>query len=253
MKPLGIGIKILFGFLILTLMLVISGILSIYELYKIGSSVELMLEDNYKSINASEDMIEALEREDSGVLFLLMGRWQEGRAILHNADSLFMRNLRVASNNITIPGEKAYVDQLRSSYENYKSIWEKPIVGTSHEGDLNWYSDVVHRAFLSTKQDTESLMRLNDTVMYKISSDLKNRTHRTIMPGIISVLSAILFAIIFYYFVNYYFVKPILRINKGIISFLDNKKSYNVNIETNDEISMLNESVSNLCAYQKVK
>lgn len=54
--------------MILAMMLVISGILSIYEIYIMRTSVELILEENYKSINATEEMIEALEREDSGIL-----------------------------------------------------------------------------------------------------------------------------------------------------------------------------------------
>ncbi len=232
-------------------MLILSGILSVFEIYNIGSSVELMLEDNYKSINATEEMVEALEREDSGILLLLMGRWEEGRRILNSGDSAFMKNLIIAANNITIPGEHEYVNRLRASYNEYKAIWEKPIVGTMKEENLNWYSEVVHKSFLHTKQDAEQLMRLNDQVLYQTASDLKDRTHRSIMPGIVSVVSAIIFVFIFYYFVTYYFVKPIVRITNAIISYIDDKKPYRISVETKDEIYLLNESVTQLCSSQK--
>jgi methyl-accepting chemotaxis protein len=251
MRHFGIGLKIFSGFLILATMLIISGILSVFEIYNIGSSVELMLEDNYKSINATEEMVEALEREDSGILLLLMGRWEEGRKILSSADSAFSRNLTIASNNITIPGEHEYVNRVRATYNEYKSIWEKPIVGTMKEENLNWYTEVVHKSFLRTKQETEQLMRLNDEVLYQTASDLKDRTHRSIMPGIVSVVSAIIFVLIFYYFVTYYFVKPIVRITNAIISFIDDKKPYRVTVETKDEIYLLNDSVTQLCSSQK--
>ena len=68
-------LKILSGFLILAFMLSIAGIWSIYELQSIGTSVQQLLEDNYKSIDASKIMLEALEREDSGILLLLSGKW----------------------------------------------------------------------------------------------------------------------------------------------------------------------------------
>jgi hypothetical protein len=232
-------------------MLILSGILSVFEIYNIGSSVELMLEDNYKSINATEEMVEALEREDSGILLLLMGRWEEGRRILNSADSAFTRNVAIASNNITIPGEHEYVNRVRTAYHEYKSIWEKPIVGTQKEENLNWYTEVVHKSFLNTKQEIEKLMRLNDQVLYQTASDLKDRTHRSIMPGIVAVVSAIIFVFIFYYFVTYYFVRPIVRITNAIMAFMEDKKPYRVNVETKDEIYLLNESVTQLCSTQK--
>ena len=64
----GLRAKILSGFLILTTMLFMARIWSIYELTRVGTSVQRLLVENYKSINAAKMMIEALEREDSAVL-----------------------------------------------------------------------------------------------------------------------------------------------------------------------------------------
>jgi hypothetical protein len=59
------------------MMLVVAGIWSIYELTRVGTSVQRLLVENCKSINAGKMMIEALEREDSAVLLLLYGKWQQ--------------------------------------------------------------------------------------------------------------------------------------------------------------------------------
>ncbi|UCF62782.1 MAG: MCP four helix bundle domain-containing protein, partial [bacterium] len=122
----GLRIKILSGFLILALMLLIAGLWSIYELSTIGSSVQKILDDNYRSIHAAKIMKEALEREDSGILLLLLGKWEEGRAILTSADSLFNANLDLAFDNITIEGEQEQLKLIQSNYESYKNLWEKP-------------------------------------------------------------------------------------------------------------------------------
>lgn len=66
--------KIMSGFLILALMLAIAGIWSIYELNSFGTSAEDLLDENYRSIKAAEMMLEALERQDSGILLLLFGK-----------------------------------------------------------------------------------------------------------------------------------------------------------------------------------
>ena len=59
----GLRLKILSGFLILVVMLIIAGIWSIYELRTVGSSVQKLLDENYRSINAAKRMILALERD----------------------------------------------------------------------------------------------------------------------------------------------------------------------------------------------
>ncbi len=59
---LGLRAKILSGFLILAMMLFVAGIWSIDELTRVGTSVQKLLVENCKSINAGNMIIEALER-----------------------------------------------------------------------------------------------------------------------------------------------------------------------------------------------
>lgn len=239
----GIRTKVLYGFLILACMLFLAGGWSVYELTNIGSSVQSLLDDNYRSINAAGIMTEALEREDSAVLLLQSGQLKEGRDIIIKADLSFREGFEIAETNITITGEKEYIERIERSYLKYKNLWEKPIVGTSSEKSLDWYFKNAHPAFMKVKSDLEGLMTLNDRVMYDTASDLKNRAHRAMMPGIIAILSALVFSFVFNYFVNYYLVGPIIRITKGIQGSLDYNKPFDVKIETDDEIRSLSEAI----------
>ncbi len=246
----GLRAKIFSGFLILTIMLGVAGLWSIYEFRRIGTSVHNLLDDNYKSISAAKMMVESLEREDSAVLLLLLGRWEEGRTILSSADDSFDQAFKVAEGNITIQGEKSYIDEIRKKYANYKSLWERPIVGTRNEGNLDWYSKTVHKAFLDAKISVEKLMTLNDHTMYQTASNLKQRAYRAIMPGIIAILAALVFALIFNYFINYYVIGPILRLTNGIREFLNKGVSFEPGIETEDELHDLANSIQELIATQ---
>ena len=246
----GIRIKVLSGFLILACMLFLAGGWSIYELTKIGTSVQALLDDNYRSINATRIMIEALEREDSAVLLLQSGNWDEGREIITSADLSFQEGFGIASRNITIPGEKGYVDKIEAAYKDYKNLWIKPIVGTSSEKNLDWYFREAHPKFQQVKSDVEGLMTLNDEVMYKTASDLKNRAYRAVMPGVVAILSALVFSFVFSYFVNYYLVGPIIRITTGIQNLLDHGKSFNVKIETEDEMKSLADAIQKLVSRE---
>ncbi len=242
----GIRMKVLSGFLILTCMLFLAGGWSIYELNSIGTSVQALLDDNYRSINAARIMTEALEREDSAILLLQSGNWNEGRKIIESADRSFQQGFRIARENITIAGEKAHIEKIETAYRTFKNIWIKPIVGTNSERNLDWYFNEVHPRFLGVKSDVEKLMSENDRVMYQTASNLKNRAHRAVMPGVVAILAALIFSFLFNYFVNYYLVGPIIRITTGIQALIKNGEPFHVNIETEDELGSLTASIREL-------
>ena len=247
----GIRTKILSGFLILAGMLFLAGGWSIYELITIGTSVQRLLDDNYKSINAARLMIEALEREDSAILLLQSGNQDEGRKIIESADLSFQQGFRTAKKNITIHGESVNIDNIERAYNTFKGLWIKPLVENTYERSLGWYFDKVHPRFLDVKSEVETLMSLNDKAMYQTASNLKSRAHKALMPGIVAVLTALVFSIMFNYFVNYYLVRPIVMITNGIQNFLKTGTSFQVRIETKDELHSLAAALQTLEALLK--
>lgn len=242
----GIRAKILSGFLILAALLLVAGAWSIYELRHIGISVQKILDENYKSIDAAKVMTEALEREDSAILLLLLGKRDEGRAIIKTADDSFQKALEIARNNVTVPGELDLVNATIKAYEKYKALWIQPLVSTKYGGDLNWYFKEVHESFLQAKLAVSNLMNINTQAMYKTASNLENRAHRATMPGIIAIVSAFTFAIIFSFLINFFIINPIIKLTSGIQDYLDGGKRLNVKVETEDEISKLTSSVERL-------
>jgi HAMP domain-containing protein len=181
-----------------------------------------------------------------------LGRWKEGRSIIAPADISFQKGLQIAEGNITIPGEKALVDEVKSKYGAYKSQWMKPIVGTQQERNIAWYFNEVHHGFLEVKTSLERLMTINAQTMYDTASDLKNRAHRAVMPGIVAILSALIFTVIFNYIINYYMVSPIIKLAEGIDKFLKYRTPFEVNIESKDELRHLSNSIRELSSKVKV-
>jgi len=243
--------KVFSGFFILALMLSTAGVWSIYEFESISTSVQGMLEENYKSINAAKIMLEALEREDSGVLLLVAGEWREGRKIITSADSMFVAGFDIASNNLTIPGEQSYVEAIGSKYATFKKTWERPIVDTQKEGNLDWYFRTAHLAFSEVKSAVADLMFLNDDAMFQTASNMKQKANRAAMPGIVAILAALAFSFMFSYFMNFYVVNPIVRVTGGIKKFLDHGTDFDVQPESKDEIADLAEAIQILISRSR--
>jgi NtrC-family two-component system sensor histidine kinase KinB len=239
--------KIFSGFVILAVVLFVAGSWSIYELNRVGASVQQVLDQGYARVHGARMMIEALQREDSGTLLLFQGRWEEGREILASADSLFEEGLRQAQGRDGSVDAAACLDEIRSRYDAYQVLWAGPIAGTEKEGDLSLYFEGLHRASMDVKASVNRLLDQNDRVIYDTATELRNRSNRAIMPGIVAVVAAFVFTLIFNFFVNFYVVSPMVKIHQGIQRFLGNNVPFDVEIETNDEIADLARDVERLC------
>jgi len=243
----GLRLKILSGFLILVMMLAVAGVWSIYELSQMGSSVQKFLNENYKSIQASNNMLNALNEENGSILLLLKGHWENGRKKLEEADKLFMKNLNFAFDNISVPSEKQYLKNIKEKYSEFKNQWIRPIVDTPRQGNLDWYYQNIYLHFSELHKDIKKLIAVNDKAIYETSTELKSKSNRAIMPGIISVIAALVFTFIFIYFINYYFVSPIIKMKKKVKDFIEKRTPFIPEVETKDEICELEDSIRLLC------
>ncbi len=243
--------KILSGFLILAIMLAGAGVLSIYELLSIGSSVNRLLMDNYKSIDAARGMSEALEGEDTGILLCISGEWQAGRSMIEASDLAFRQGLKTAQNNITVPNENQYVAKITAEYRIYRSLWMDLIEKPQTPRDLNWYFKEAHQASKAVRQSVEDLIALNDKAMFQTASNLYDRANRAIMPGIVAILSSLVFVLVFNFFIHRYVIKPIAVLAQQVKTNIKCGKPLDMNIETTDELRDLAVAVKELTTTRR--
>ena len=146
----------------------------------------------------------------------------------------------------------SYVENIDIKYNAYKSLWNGPIAGAQDEYNLDWYFKHGHQAFQAAKTASDALMALNDGIMYRTASNLKNRTHRAIMPGIVAIISALVFTLVFNYFINSYFVNPIISLTHKVQNILNTGKPLSIEIETKDELRDLASAIRDLsCMVRK--
>lgn len=207
--------KIFSSFFLLILMLAVAGGISILQLQWLSNSVHGFIENNYKSIRATKTMIEALEREDSGVLLLLLGEQEEGSSVLTKADRTYREAFEIARNNQTEENEEEYIRRIDSLYQKYKDAWTK-LKTTGESQNIAWYKNNIHKLFIQAKREVEKLMLLNQERLYEEASGIKEKSRRAIMPGVVSVIAAIIFSLMLNFYINKKFVAPIHSITAAI-------------------------------------
>lgn len=239
----NLKLKLVSAFLTIAVLLIIAGLMSIKGFEDVQVSIQNILDENYRTILAAHNMLEALEREDSAILLLMHGSWEKGRDQIETADSRFLAAFEMAKDNITIEGEAQQLETLERLYDDYRETWKRPIVNTDKEGDLLWYQNVAHERFQKVKHQIRYVAEMNDKSLYSTASSLEDIAERAIKPGIIAIITTLILIAIFSYFISALVVSPIIRMTIRVRAFREGGDLNKLDIHTGDEIQELAEEI----------
>lgn len=245
----GIRTKIMLGFIILGSMLFISGAISIFELTKLGRSVKGLIHDNYLSIDYSRSMLDALEKQQTALLLLVEGDSAIAAKQFYEADKIILNSLDSAFYNLKVKEERVLVDSVSESYATFVAV-AKESFATSNFSLSDYIANVaVPKA--NTSKHVKNLITINQQGLFNSAAFLETSAHRASMPGLIVIITSLIFTFVFTFLIHHYFVHPILRLTKGINDYLRYRKPFDVAMETKDELHSLKESIVNLISLQR--
>src|ERR1700761_8140766 len=117
--------RLLLGVAPMLVILLAVGIYGISLFLKLGGAIDVILRENYRSVVACENMKEAAERMDSGLLFMVTGEDVRGKEMFQQYAPTFEKNLDVEMHTITLPGESTLANQLTQLHQHYLDLAAK--------------------------------------------------------------------------------------------------------------------------------
>src|ERR1700677_4172012 len=111
--------RLLLGIAPVLLILLAVGIYAIFLFSKLGGAIDVILRENYLSVVASQNMKEAAERMDAGLLLALGGEEQKGKELFQGYVPVFEKNSDIESHNITLPGEGDLENTVKQLHVQY--------------------------------------------------------------------------------------------------------------------------------------
>src|SRR5262249_50490266 len=111
--------KLVFAQLPLVAALAVTMIVASYITHGLAGRSRDILKDNYRSVLAAQNIKEAAERIDSGVMFAIAGRAADGRAQIDAHIAKLDHEVVVQEANITEPGEREATAKLRAAWTAY--------------------------------------------------------------------------------------------------------------------------------------
>lgn len=244
--------KISLGFVVIGTILLVSSAISIYEFVRMRNTVSNLINDNIAAINTTRTLIEVSDEYNYN---LLEGLGDESALLFtrDKNDNRFSDYLNDLKDKFTTRQERQYADSVLFAYTTYIIIMnDAPKVWQGdYAGRRNWYFNKLHPVYMKLRGYLQKLTLTSQEALAENSLTMTDSFYRSIMPGVVAVMVGLVLVLLFNYFINLYFVNPLKRISEGIADYLNRKKSYNIIVDTDDELHMLNENVKELMEMNK--
>ncbi|WP_032123322.1 HAMP domain-containing sensor histidine kinase [Clostridium amazonitimonense] len=241
--------KINFVYLSLVITIGIVGICSVVNLYKLKNSINGLMIDNYKSINASNNMSESIESQDLMIISSMYNKEQDVLEDFYNESDMFLKWYNIEANNITEKGEKELVNTLGNQYLNYIKNFSQLQIKLNSSGEDNvekFYSDVMIQSQKDIKKSLNDLRTLNEISM--INSKDKVTKYAESSMYLILFLSA--FAVIMGFILSRYYInkafRPIYLLTETIKKVKEGDLNQQAPVVSKDEIGIMAKEFNNM-------
>jgi NtrC-family two-component system sensor histidine kinase KinB len=243
--------KILFGYGVAFALMGLVVAWAVLNLVSLGQASDGILRENYRSILAAENMISALERQDSAVLLLFLGDPPGGRSQFLENEAEFLGWLARARDNITIPGEEKLIQTIESGYSRYRERfpdWSALAVTPPALPLHRYYREMIYPSFAAVRRDCRQLRILNETAMYRANAGAGAVAGRAIWSTVFLAAAAVFVALFFSLFLSGRITRPLRHFMEAARTISSGDYAVRVAVRTRDELGLLAEEFNRMTA-----
>lgn len=255
----SIRFRLILFFAIILCIFGMSNIWAIFNFNTLSRSIDSIMESNYRSIESAQNMMVAIERQDSAILGYMFSENEETISSFYDNQKIFLNWLTRAEDNITENGETDVIEAINRSYDQYINLYANFIAlgPQKNSNEMNdYYYNQLFTAFESTKESCRELLNLNQASMLERKNSAQKIAQKaTISTAIVSTI-ALLLGILIVTILSNRIVNPIKKLIDKIKEISDGHYNQQIEIEGQDEISQLalefNTMAKRLVDYDKL-
>lgn len=245
--------KILVGYGLTVALMGVVVAWAVINLVSLGQATDAILRENYRSILAAENMVDALERQDSAVLLLFLGDPRTGVAQFRESEAVFLEWLARAKDNITIRGESDLLQSIEKDYAKYRREFSALTDFPGRDSQavaspLRVYEESIHPLFAKVRQTCVQLRHLNEETMYTASIQAGRVAKRAIWSTVFVAALALFLALVFSLVLAERIVKPLRSFREASRKISSGDYAVQVPVETGDELGSLAEELNRMAA-----
>ena len=248
--------RIFLGLAPIFVLIVAMGAYAVLLFTKLGTRVDVILRENFRSVLAGQQMKEAAERMDSALFFSLVDEEERGRHLYAQNLPVFKEGLKTELGNITLPGEDKLADDLRRLHDAYttraEAFWQTTDLG---ERRAMYFGEMLP-TFTRIKDTAQEIISINQDAMVKADRDARELSARSTRYMILASALGMGAAIFFAVRLQKAILQPIQALTAVSRELGEGKLDQVVPVESHDELGQLadafNKMATKLRAYRQV-
>ncbi len=248
-KTNGMGIrrKITISFTSLAALLLLSWVVTVFELRRLDVETEALFDSSAKNMELARQMLDALEGQSAAVIRLNFGETAGLDSVFSASDAQINELLEKATVTVRDRNE---MDAIYSSYSAYRKeiamLQDKSVAR-----GVWWFVNVYEPAYSGLLATIKDYMIASQQTMQRKASDLGSTAYRAVTPGMLALVVGIVILMMFLYLIDHYFARPVVAINKSLKGYVANRIPFKVKVEGRDEVAQLKEQIEDLVQSKK--
>lgn len=235
-------------YLLLFVITLIIGVVSAFNIYNLEKSINGLMVDNYRSIRAGNEMLEALENENSSILTYINISRNKGIEDFYKYSNTFYNEYYVEANNITEKGEKELVEKINKSNVKYLQLFSKlqEMSASNNTSIVEFYNTQVTPEFNNLRDLISKLVLLNEKSMFSskdtVTQDAQNSMYIILTLSAIGIVMGFILSL----FSLKKFLSPLYALRENMKAVKEGNINQQTPIKTNDEIGELSVEFNNM-------
>ncbi|HMQ69966.1 MAG TPA: ATP-binding protein [Ignavibacteria bacterium] len=237
--------QILLGYLMMAIMVIILGATGIYFIHKLSETPDKILNDNYKSILAIQNMIDEIDNMDNAIIIYISDKKEKPIIvnIFEESGRRYFENLEIAESNITEEGEAELFVELRKASEEYERAFKNNMNSLQN---INEYDSLISQKYNNVKTKCYEILNLNHMGMQNRRDKAKELSQNAVFYMIITALVSLLIVLVVALKIPSRVINPLKEFTEKVKAIADKRYSERIIISSGNELGLLGKSFNEM-------
>lgn len=240
---------------ILILGIFIMGIISIFSVHTIKEEANRMLSENYNNIQAADQMLELLDRQDSAILTYMSIDEEKGIAVFTEGMQSFLSWLYKSIEEVETDDEKELLMAIQNQYDYYSkafSFLQEDRAKKGYESAITYYNQELLTTFEELKGNLRAFRDGNIENMLVKKEQIIEKTNK--LTGIIIGFTLGIGLLGYYFSLRRVrdILKPLGQLAGRIKKVTAGKENEQLEVKSSDEIGILETELNQMIARLKI-
>lgn len=225
------------------------GIYAIFLFSKLGGAIDVILRENYRSVVASQNMKEAAERMDSGLLFMLSGEEEKGKQLFQQYTPVFEQNFDTEAHTITLPGEGELAAKVKELHARYLDAAAKFMaLSPSDPARRALYFNQLLPTFTDVKETANHILDINQQNMVDANNEARRQSNVASRYMIGTLITGFIVATAVTYALARSITLPVKNLTESAQQLGEGNLDQHVPVQSQDEVGQLAEAFNKMAA-----